>query len=535
MTPTILTPTWVFNKTRIPDPKGHAAKMLRFADLLCHPKSEAEDQRLFLAPWQRRIIQRIYGPRDEHGRRAVRKVFVLLPRGNRKTTLGAVLALGHTIGPAQVRGGQVISAASDRSQARIAFDEAAEMLRLDPVLLAATRIRDTKSRIEHPKSRSVYSAISADGDAQHGKTPTLVIADELHVWRGFGLWNALDTGLKKVPGSLLVVITTAGEKPEGICWEMYTYARKVASGEVTDPSFLPVLFEGDQKAPWDDEDNWRAANPGLEYGFPDIDGLREGARLARQLPRLRVAFEQLHLNRWGDGSAAGWIDMTLWDACQAPIDLDALAGRPCWIGVDLSRSFDLTAVVACFRDDDGAYTVMPFAFLPDETLKQRAAESDTPWLEWAEAGHVETIPGRIIRDDVIEAKILDLASRYSVQEVAFDPKFAGKLMVGLEEAGLPVVAHSQSAMHTTSGVVEMQRAILDVKLRHDGNPVMRWCVGNVVPHVNSTGLIRFDKARSADSIDLAQACTMAIGRAMHSDGGTIYGARDFKLEDVLFG
>ena len=174
-------PAWAFDASRIPDPTRRAARMLRFADILRHPRSTHPDKRLQLTSWQRRIVERIYGPSDEHGNRLARTVFILLPRGNRKTTLGAVIALGHTIGPEAVTAGQIISAASERSQARIAFDEAAEIIRLDGTLLRASRIRDTRNRIEHNRTRSVYSAISADGDAQHGKTPALVLADELPV------------------------------------------------------------------------------------------------------------------------------------------------------------------------------------------------------------------------------------------------------------------------------------------------------------------------------------------------------------------
>ena len=406
-------PAWAFDASRIPDPTRRAARMLRFADILRHPRSTHPDKRLQLTSWQRRIVERIYGPSDEHGNRLARTVFILLPRGNRKTTLGAVIALRHTIGPEAVTAGQIISAASERSQARIAFDEAAEIIRLDGTLLRASRIRDTRNRIEHNRTRSVYSAISADGDAQHGKTPALVLADELHVWKGFAPWNALRTGLSKTPNSLGVIITTAGEKPEGACWELYSYARKVASGEVIDPSFLPVLFESDPAAAWDDEDEWHKVNPGLAFGFPDLPSLRDEARQARQLPRMRQAFEQLHLNRWGDGSVAGWVDMAIWDEGGGPIDMAALKGRDCWIGVDLSKSYDLTAIVAAFPDDDGGYTVLTFPFIPHDTLRRRAETSDVPWRRWADEGHVHVIPGAIIDGDAIEAKIRELAETYS--------------------------------------------------------------------------------------------------------------------------
>lgn len=527
------TPTWAFDKSKIPDPQKRAARMLRFADLLKHPRSTDPDKRLQLTPWQRRIIERIYGPSDKHGNRLARTVFILLPRGNRKTTLGSVLALAHTIGPEQVIGGQVISAASDRSQARLAFDEAAEMIRLDLVLSKASRIRDTKSRIEHAKSRSVYSAISADGDAQHGKTPALVLADELHVWRGFALWNALRTGLSKTPGSLCVIITTAGEKPEGPCWELYSYARKVASGEVTDPSFLPVLFESDPAALWDDEAEWHRVNPGLAYGFPDLASLRDEARQARELPRMRQAFEQLHLNRWGDGSAAGWVDMAIWDQGGGPIDMEALAGRDCWLGCDLSKSYDLTAIVAAFPDDDGGYTLLTFPFLPADTLRRRAETSDVPWRRWADERHVDVIPGAVIDEDRIEDKIRELVSTYSVREIAFDPKFAGRLMARLNDDGLPVVEHPQSSLHFTEGITDFQRAIIGRQLRHGEHPVLRWCVANVCPVTTDTGLVRFSKNRSAEAIDCAVAAAMSIGRAAKGDIGSIYNTNE-RPDGLLF-
>jgi phage terminase large subunit-like protein len=531
----MMRPEWAFDNSPIPDPTGRAARMLRFADLLRHPRSTDPDRRLQLTPWQRRIIEKIYGPSDEHGARLARTVFVLLPRGNRKTTLGSVLALAHTIGPEAITAGQVISAASERSQARIAFDESAEMIRLDPVLLRSSRIRDTKSRIEHGRTRSVYSAISADGDAQHGKTPALVLADELHVWRGFDLWNALRTGLSKTPGSLCVIITTAGEKPEGPCWELYAYARKVASGEVIDPSFLPVLWEADPSAQWDDEDEWHRVNPGLAYGFPDLASLRDEARQARQLPRMRIAFEQLHLNRWGDGSAAGWVDMAVWDEGGGPIDLAALEGRDCWLGCDLSKSYDLTAICAAFPQPEGGYIVLSFPFLPADTLRKRAETSDADWRRWAADGHLAVLPGSVIDEQAIEAKIRELCDLFAVREIAFDPKFAGRLMARLTDDGLPVVEHPQSSLHFTEGITEFQRAIIGREFHHGGHPVLRWCVGNVWPVTTDTGLVRFSKNRSADAIDCAVAAAMAIGRAAKGDSNvSVYADASARPEGFLF-
>ena len=514
-----LTPTWAFDDSVIPDPHGRAANMLRFADILRHPKTRGSDPRPLRSRWQRRIIERIYGPSTDDGRRQVSTVFALLPRGARKTTLASVLALGHTIGPEQRPGGQVISAASDRTQARIAFDEAADMVRADPRLLAATRLRDTKNTIVHGRSRSTYVAISAEGDAQHGKTPSFVLADELHVWRGFGLWNALKTGASKTPGSLTVVITTAGEKAEGICHDLFQYALRCHDDPERDPSFLPILFQADAKADWLDETVWHSVNPGLAEGFPDLDELRSEARIARELPQLREGFKQTHLNIWQDGSAAGWIEMAVYDEAGGKFDPEELTGEPCWIGVDLSKSYDLTAIVAVFLDEAGGFRVLTYAFLPETAFRRRCEElPDVPLRQWREDGHLTVIPGDLIDDDVIEGKLRELCDRFDVQEIAFDPKFAAKMMARLIEDDLPAVEVQQRPVIMGPFYSELQKAIIGRRFRHGGHPILRWCVQNAVPIYGDTGLPYISKRKSVQAIDALVAAAMATGRADAAGG-----------------
>ncbi len=524
----------------IEDPTGRAGRMLALAHLLRHPKSDTPGNRLMLSAWQEDIVRRIYGPSDAEGNRLVRTVLILLPRGARKTSLAAVLALGHGIGPEARPNSQVILAASSRGQARIAFDEVSGILKMDERLRNAAKIRDTVSKVKHLRTGTVLEAIAADGDRAHGLTPSLALVDELHAWRGDRgrrLWNAIRTGLAKTPGSLLVVASTAGEKPEGPLYEMYQYAKKILSGEVVDQSFLPIIYEAPRDLPWDDEATWHIANPGLKFGYPDIAALRDEALQARQIPALRQAFEIYHLNRWGDGSAAGWVDMTIYDEGAAPIDMDALAGRECWVGVDLSKSFDLTAIVAAFRDDDDGYTVLPVAFMPEETLRRRATTSDVPWSRWRDEGALRVTPGSIQDEEAIEAKIVEFCEQFVVREVAFDPAFAGRLMGRLMQRGIPVVEFPQRFRLISPAINEMQRAVVGRRFRHGGSPVLRWCISNVVPDVGDMGDVRFSKKRSADSIDLAVAAAMAVGRASAATDPPIvdfYDASDFDPKNAIF-
>lgn len=261
-------PAWIFDGSEIPDPFGHGQRAVDFLRILKHPKSRLPGRAFDLPEWQERIVRRIYGPCHPDGRRIVRNVVMLLPRGNRKTSLGAALGLLHTIGPEQINGGQVVCAASDREQARIAYEEAAGICLADRRISSKLRFVDSHHRFEHPKSGTRLRAISCDAGRQHGGTPNFALIDELHAWPKRDLWEVLRTSLVKTPGTLMVVITTAERGQENVAWDIIDYARKVARGEVDDPATLPILFETAADADWRDEAVWHAANPAFRSASP---------------------------------------------------------------------------------------------------------------------------------------------------------------------------------------------------------------------------------------------------------------------------
>lgn len=495
------------------DPNGRGERAVRFLRLLKHPKSRAPGNAFELPPWQEDIVRRIYGPAHPDGRRLVRTAVILLPRGNRKTSLGAALSLLHTFGPERVNGGQVVCAAADQKQARIAFEEAAGIIREDRRLTAATRFVDYRNRITHDKSGSVLEAISCDAGTQHGRTPTFVLADELHAWKRRDLWDVLRTGLVKVPNSLLVVITTAGRGHENIAWDVVDYARKVARGDIDDPGTLPILYETPRDADWRDETVWHAANPGLAYGFPDLEGLRQLAREAEARPADREAFRQLHLNIWLDHSADPFVDMSVYDEGATLVDLDALAGEPCWLGVDLSSNGDLTVVLACWRDGEDGFVVWPWFFCPEDNLRGRADRDGVPYPTWAAEGFIAATPGNVVDFRAVEACIRDLCDRFDVREIAFDPHLGRNMMSNLAEDGFPAVEMRQGWVTMAPAVKELERAIVGRRFRHGGHPVLRWNFGNIAVHTDSAGNRVFHKGKSADRIDGAQAAAMAVARA----------------------
>ncbi|WP_062208043.1 terminase large subunit [Aureimonas sp. AU12] len=510
-------PSWIFDGSEIPDPFGYGERAVQFLRGLKHPKSRLPGRAFDLPHWQERIVRKIYGPCDENGRRIARTVVILLPRGNRKTSLGAALALLHTIGFEKLAGGQALCAASDRKQALIAYEEAVGILNQDPRFAAVLSFQAYKNRIVHAKSGAALEAISADAGTQHGRTPTFALADELHAWKNRDLWDVIRTGLVKVAGSLMVVITTAGRGQENIAWDIVDYARKVQAGEIDDPSYVPVIFETAKNADWQDEAVWRAVNPGLVDGFPDIEGLRALAREAKNRPGDREAFRQLHLNVWLDHSAEPFVDMDVYDQGAARIDLAALAGRPCWLGVDLSSNSDLTAIVAAFRDDADGFVVVPWFFCPADNLRRRSELDGVPYTTWATERHIIPTPGNVVDFRRVEDEIRDLCDRFDVREIAFDPHLARNMLNNLLEDGFPAVEMRQGWVTMAPAVKELERAIVGGGFQHGGHPVLRWNFQNISVETDKAGNRMFHKGKSRDRIDGAVAAAMAVARAAAGD------------------
>lgn len=524
-------PTWIYDNSDISDPHGRGEQAVQFLKALNHPKSPSGN--FELPDFWERIVRRIYGPCDENGSRQVKTVFCLLPRGARKTTIGAGLSLLHTFGYERRSKGRALVGASTEDQAAIAYEEATGIIEATPWLEPAAKITESELKLEHPKSGSEFRAISSDGGAQLGKTPNFVLADELIAWNNRDLWKALRSGLVKTPGSLLVVITQAGRGQENLAYKMLEYARKVDDGSVIDPGFLPVLFEADPKADWRDERIWHAVNPGLSQGFPDIVGMRQYAREAEGMPLERDDFRQFNLNMWLDGSASGFVNMETYDHGKKPLDLSELKGRPCWLGVDLSSTNDLTVIVAAWKQGDG-YIVHPWFFCPEENLQRRADRDKVPYPLWAEQEHIIPTSGNVIDYRGVEDKIREIYEEFDVREIAFDPYMARNMLNNLLDDGYPATEMRQGWVTMAPAIKELERAIIAKRLQHGAHPILRWHFENIAVEVDKAGNKSFHKGKSRDRIDGAVACAMAISRAHNGDiGGSWYDSDEAEEEELL--
>lgn len=504
-----------------PDPSGRADRVCRFIRRLRLWEGDHAGKPFHLHPFQEAVIRRIYGPCDDDGGRLVRTAALWIPRGAAKTTLASALALAHLLGPEAEAGGQIIMAAADRENASIAFNCSNQFVKQDRALSARIRALESQKVLRHEKSRSTLKAISSESYSKHGMNASFFLADEVHSWppaEGRKLFGVVRDSMVKRSRPLTVIISTAGAGQGGLAWDWWDYSHKVASGEIEDPSFAPIIFAADPEADWQDEDAWRQANPAIDAGFCSIEELRIKARRIQHFPAEIADFRRFHLNQWQEGAAEPWIALDLYDAAEPRPPESELLGRPCYVGVDLSSVEDLSAIVAVFPDGP-RYDVKAHFFLPEEGLQRKVEEDRADYLRWAKEGYLTLTPGNVIDHDAIVEQLIAWATDYSIHEVAIDRWNSTAVTTRLQEEGFTVAQFGQGFASMAAPVKELKRAILSGHFRHGGNPLLRLCFANAVAERDAAENEKLTKANSRGRIDGAVAAVMAIGRALANESG----------------
>ena len=384
---------------------------------LQHTKGPFAGQTFNLRPWQERIVRKLFTERAD-GRRKYRTCLLMLPRKNGKSELAAALAIYFLLFDHEM-GAEVYSAAADKDQAGLVFNVAAQMIRLEPELLAQCEIIDSQKRIVHRKSGSFYRAISAEAYSKHGFNASVVIYDELHAAPNAELWDVLSTSQGARAQPVMMAITTAGYDRHSILGKLYTHGCQVRDGLVDDPTFLPILYEAPKDADWTDEAVWYQANPALG-DFRSLEDMRILAARAKSITSQENTFRRLYLNQWTEQSER-WIDMAAWDACRVAFDAESLKGRRCYAGLDLSSRTDLTAAVLAFPDDDDGLTILPVFWVPGDNVGARERVDRVPYGQWIRDGLIIPTPGNVVDQGFIREDLNRLGRDYAIQELAFDP------------------------------------------------------------------------------------------------------------------
>jgi phage terminase large subunit-like protein len=495
---------------------SRAERVIAFIESLKITKGVKTPIPFVLREWQKAFIRAIYGPTTAAGRRLCRNALLTMGRKNGKTQLAAALALCHLVGPEAESRGEVYSAASDRNQASIIFDELEAFIGADGDLTSRCNIQRFAKKIEDLTTGSKYAALSSDARKAHGLGPSFYVCDELAQWPSRELYDNLRTGTGARQEPLGIVISTASSDPHHVLSELVADARRVIAGEVSAPHFVPLIYEVPEGDDIWAEANWYKANPALG-DFRDLEEMRLEAEDAKRVPSKEAAFRNLYLNQPASAEARMFAEPE-WRACAKVLSIDECVGMTCYAGLDLSSTTDLTALVLCFPDADMHLSVFPFFWLPEEGLKDRERNDHVPYLAWKDRGLLFTTPGRAIDQRWPLRFIAECQARFNLVSLRYD-RWGIQAMKTLAEADgitLPFEDHGQGYKDMAPAVVAFEAAMMNRTLYHPNHPILNWNVANAVALRDPTGARKPAKHKSTGRIDGLVAALMAVAAAQNA-------------------
>lgn len=507
--------------------KTKADRVVNFIECLSHTKGVFSGKLFSLIDWQEQIIRDIFGIVKENGYRQFNEAYIEIPKKQGKSELAAAVALYLLCGDFEERA-EIYGCASDRQQATIVFEVAADMVRMSRSLSKRCKILSAQKRIIYLPTNSVYQVLSSEAYSKHGFNVHGLVFDELHSMPDRKLYDVMTKGsgdARMQP--LFFLITTAGDDLNSICYEVHQKAVDIIEDRKHDSTFYPVIYGADMDDDWTDQEVWKKANPSLGVTIT-LDKVKSACESAMQNPSEENTFRQLRLNQWVKQEKR-WMSLSKWDSCKVDFSPNDLKGRLCYGGLDLSSSMDITAFVLVFPPNniDNHYYILPYFWIPKDNISQRIKRDHVPYDLWVKEGLINVTEGNVIHYAYIEHFIDELNKIYNIKEIAFDRWGAIQMTQNLENLGFTVIPFGQGFSSMSPPTKELLKLVYSKEIAHDGNLVLRWMMDNIAIKTDPAGNIKMDKSKSIEKIDGAVALVMALDRALRNEGvsGSVYDER----------
>lgn len=489
-----------------------------FHDVLRLAGGEFEGLPYQLLGWQAFIVGNLFGWKAPDGFRRFRVAYVESGKGSGKSPLAAGIGLYGMMSDGEPRA-EIYAAATKKDQAMVLFRDAVAMVDQSPALarrVIKSGIGTNVWNIAYPETMSFFRPISSD-DGQSGPRPHIGLLDEIHEHKNGDVVEVLRAGTKSRRQALIFMITNSGVGQKSFCRERHDYGAKVCAGQVEDDSFFSYICALDEREdPFKDRTCWMKANPSLGVTIQE-KYLEEQIREARGMPSKEATVRRLNFCQWVEAHDP-WIGADVWFACEARFELEAMRGRCCWAGLDLSSTQDLTALVLLFEpvEDDPVWRLKPFFWLPAEGLSEKADKDRVPYVAWRNAGYLETTEGRAIDKLAVARRLSEIKALVDLQEVAYDRWRIKDFQVQLDNEGieLPLIEFGQGFKDMSPALDEFERLLIGKGVRHDGNPVMTWCAANAVVVKDPAGNRKVSKEKATGRVDGVVAAIMAAGRGL---------------------
>lgn len=489
---------------------------------------------MVLMPYQRDFIMRLFSwvyfaPEWNEYIRRFRKANLLAPKKSGKSPLLA--ALGAYLMIADGESGQkVYAAAKNGKQAQITQQHAIAMVEQSPVLREECQINRAHYSITHTSTRSKMMILAGDdtrgAQANEGINGSVFI-DELHVFDREMHERTSRAGIsRKEPINLAV--STAGDDPSSYGYERIEQGRRVNEGKSNDLQTLHVEYMAPQKITDEDIANnlneyITQANPALGYTVKWTEILNDYEQ-SKDKPREMARFKQYRLNIW-IGSVSPWLSARNWELNARKYTLHDMRGMDCRLGLDLSRTRDMTGATLTFEMPDlgpDKLRVWPLFWLPRKTAELRRMLF--PYLDWAEAGEIFLTEGNVVDFHAVENDICAEIEEYglTVTCIFFDQHYAEELTQRLmERLNCTRTAVSQSLMALSPLCKELERRIDSGNLEHPDNAVLNWQAGHVQVWSDRNQNVRPVKpdSNSGKSIDGIMSLIDTLAGVVEYEGG----------------
>lgn len=507
---------------------AEAERVVNFAESFRHYKGEWAGRRIELAPFQKFVLQNLFGwKRKKDGLRRFRYCHLEVPRKNGKTILAAIVGL-YLLAADEEGGAEVYNAATKKDQAMILWKDARVLVERckDPDFIECFTIKKNPAVIELEWLEGFMKPLGrdTDGETTDGLNPHGLIEDETHAWRAAGFWNVLNSALGARSQPLTFMITTAGHYLESVGHTHHKIAKRILSGESAGDGddYFAVIYSIDKGDGHEDLASYAKANPLWGVTVTE-DKVKSQLSLANADPAILRETKTKWLNVWLS-EGGGWLDMKKWNAADVELDPKKLEGLRCYTGLDLSMTRDLSAKINIFppQEDLDRWTVLAKFWCPTADIRLRSKRDKVPYQTWAEKGFLIPTPGEVTDHGYIQRDILEDEERFQVEAVGYDRTFSHHLIQPLLDEGVNMLAVSQGILTISPYAKELERLVIEGnKLNHFGHPVLTWCAGNTVVHTDANGNIKPDKKRSSEKIDGVIALIMALGTALEFeyDGG----------------
>lgn len=494
----------------------HAADACDFIEKLPHVEGTWDTENVVMHPSHVLFVVQLFGFRNQDGTRRFTTALFAVARKNAKSFLCSAILL-YCFCCEQENGPQVISAATTGSQARIVFNVAKRMVEKVADLREAFTLEPFANAITRHEVGGTFKPINAKASTQDGLNPSHCGIDEIHAHKTHDLLNVLKSAAGARRNPLFLYTTTEGYESPGPWGEIRHFAKQLLAGVVEADHFLAMYYAVDDedkdegiRADDDfDESKWIKANPLMEVNPLLMKEIRKEAIEAKSMPGRHAEFKIKRLNR-SSAAAGGWINLVKWKACKGAVDLEWLRQFPCWGGLDLASTRDLTSFRLVWNVEGVIYTY-GWRFVPGAAVHGRTERGLVPYQAWVQGGFLIESGAEVTDYDAVEACILAAKERFNLQMIGYDGWNAKQLVQKLQAASVPMQEFIQGTKSYHPAMQALELAYVAGNLAHGNDPVLNWCASNLVARTDPNMNTAPDKKKAPEKIDDMCALLMGIG------------------------